>query len=258
MRAVILLISIFIFQFVGAQWEFGTRLNLVGDSSNQRQVFGVNNPTDLEDGVPADAVRDQKVMYDEVNGGAIIQLNLSPAPVSYVNGLTVSFALTTYADSAAPISVNGLGNVPLVKNGGISLDSAELRLSRPYHAIYYNSIFHLLSTSSPACPFGFEIVTKDYCMESFPTTATTFFNAARQCSDRGGRLCSMGEWMRGCKKTNLSSTITNWEWVDSAANHSGDAKLMGLDPVTFSTPDCEYGITRAPSLSANVRCCYSR
>jgi hypothetical protein len=243
---------------VSGQWELDTRLTLDGDSSSNRQILNVDYPVNPSDGVSAGVVRNQELVYAELNGGGGILLNPVPAIAAYSDGMLFSLVLANASDSAATLNVNGLGAVPIVQNGTIALDSADLAPNRPYHVLYHGGVFHLLSTSNRSCPQGFEVVTSDFCMESSPSPASTFYSAGIQCSKKGARLCTMSEWMRGCKKLDLTSTIGTWEWVDSAANHSGDAKVMGLDAATQSMPDCEYGRTRSPYLTSNVRCCYSR
>ncbi len=253
--------SILFFAFsvvLNAQLNLDTELKLTGDSSSQRQVHGVNAPVNPTEGVPAVAVQEQALIYDEALGGALINLTLLPAPASYSDGMMISFALTSANDPGAQLRVNALPAVDLLIDGTTPLDSAELQLGVPYHAIYTDGHFSLLKNTSPACPFGFEMVTRDYCIELQPDTAVRWYMAAILCADKGARLCKMGEWMRACKKLNLEPSISNWEWVDSAANSSSEAKAMGLDPVNFTDPDCEYGRTLTPTLNAAFRCCYSR
>lgn len=241
-----------------AQFTLDTRLRMSGDSLADKQILGVADPITSSDGVNAGNALRQELVYGEINGGSAIILNPTPAVPSYANGMILSFALLSTADSAVSLNVSGNGPIPILRNGTLALDSGVLIPNRPYHVIFSNGVFHLLTGLETKCPDGFEPVTSDYCMETQPTGAANFFLAARLCSDRGGRLCTMGEWMRGCKKLNLQPSISAWEWVDSAANNSGDAKAMGLDQATQSSPDCEYGRPLLPTLSANTRCCFSR
>ena len=257
MRFFATILPIALTTLLNAQWGLDTELKLTGDSSNLRQVHGVNLPQESTDGVPAQSIQNQALIYNEVSGGTLIDLDLSPSPIAYSNGMMISFVLTSAHDSAVQIRINSLPVTDLLIDGTDPLDSAELQVGAPYHAIYSNGYFNLLKNTSSACPFGFEIVTRDYCIELKPDTAARWYQAAIRCADRGARLCKMGEWMRACKKLNLEPSISDWEWVDSAANHSGDAKAMGLS-IDRANPDCEYGRTYAPNSSAAFRCCYSR
>lgn len=241
-----------------AQLELDQELRMTGQQASDRSVLQVLPPTSGDHGVPLSTVRNQSVSHATASGGASITMALNPAPAAYTPGMLVSFALSSSADSAAMVNVNGLGAVPLLKDGVFPLDSAELHIGIPYTAIYANGVFHLLKRTSSACPRGFDIVSKDYCIELQPDTAVRWYWAASRCAAKGARLCSMGEWMRACKKLNLEPSISRWEWVDSAANSASDAKAMGLDPVNATNPDCEYGRPLAPTLYANYRCCYSR
>ncbi|MFN3875772.1 MAG: hypothetical protein ACK4L7_07670, partial [Flavobacteriales bacterium] len=56
-------------------------------------------------------------------------------------------------------------------------------------------------------------------------------------------------------------TVSNWEWIDSAANDNSTAKVVGYGGDGASAPPaigCNRGYHQPPSSAVRYRCCYSR
>jgi hypothetical protein len=150
----------------------------------------------------------------------------------------------------------------MLKWGQIALDSADLAVGEPARLVYDGNSFLLLNSVSRPCKPGTHVVGSLYCISDSAVGEGTFFDGIQACANRGGRLCSFGEWATACRQqAGFLGSVATAEWVDDAANNTNDAKVVGAGsngpgPVTGTA--CEYGNTKVPTLIFGYRCCFDR
>ena len=71
-------------------------------------------------------------------------------------------------------------------------------------------------------------------------------------------MCGFQEWIQGCLKLpGFVATVSDYEWVDSAANYTNMAKNMGWTD-TSVVGDCHAGNRQLTTAKFRSRCCYDR
>jgi len=247
---------------VQAQWDVPVGIELTGATDGDRQVDGLASPFLPDAAVSVAAARATTMSYATASGTDQLVADLEPAIVTYSLGMTITLVPSNANEAGATLELNGLGAQPMVKFGGVPLDSADLPVGIPARLIYDGSRFMLLSNTSRPCPTGFYAPTSTYCIQDSSSAAITFFNAILACQNAGARLCSMGEWANACRnKTTFIGTVLSAEWVDSAANHTNDAKTVGAGWATnvpLPGVACNYGYTHIPTELYRFRCCLTR
>ena len=241
-----------------AQWDLPVGISLVADSADERQVLGVAAPTGETHGVSAGTERDGALTFVHVTGAQLLTgASLVPGG-SFSPGQRLTIVADAVNSGDVSLSVDGLASIPLRKFVSEPLDSADLRPGIPVDVIYDGTVFQMISQLPATCPTGTAGVSRTVCMEVQPSPAANFFVAIEACGARNGRLCSFSEWIGACTMGNFVLTsITDYEWVDHAANYYDRAKTMGINANTLA-PDCLSGSLRIPSFASPYRCCYDR
>jgi hypothetical protein len=259
----LLIASLLVALWGHAQWDVPVRVVLDGDTEEDRQVRGLADPTQTDAAVSMDALRSQTMSYAVALGSTELQAALSPAPAAYTPGMSI-ILLPDEANAAdATINLNGLGSRPILKWGGLPLDSADVVPGTPVRLIYDGESFHLLSSTYIPCPAGFRAINRQFCVsDSLYPEPADFFEAANICSDMGARLCTFNEWAAACRSVpGFLATIETMEWIDHGANNLRDAKVVGAGwngSVAVEGTACEYGRSRVPETILPFRCCKSR
>ncbi len=247
-----------------AQLESATRLVLTGSAPEQRQVEGLAYPVSADAAVSVDAARNQATSFVEVNGSAVLEGDLSPAPSAYTAGMLVTMVLTESNSAAATVSLNGLGPRLLLKHGGLPLDSADLVPGVPVRMAYDGQAFRVLSSTYLPCRQGYSIGAREFCIEDSAQADTTFLAALQHCRSKDARLCTFAEWVHTCQSNpGFIGTVLDYEWVDSAANNANGAKLVGNggDGTAGSPVGINCGHGGQASISngrGRFRCCTHR
>lgn len=245
-----------------AQWDVPVRVVLNGDQEVDRQVLGLSAPQEASAGMSVDAVRDQRATFTTVTGTSLLSGALVPSPTAYLPGMIVTIIPAETNAPGAQLDLNGLGAQPMVKAGGLPLDSADLLAGAPARLIHDGSRFHLIGEAFIPCPAGFHVGGREYCIEDSSRSDTTFYWAARRCRDSDARLCTFSEWTHACRSdSSFFLTVLDYEWIDSGANDTNDAKTVGNGGDGLGGPSfisCEHGGTTLPTTSRRYRCCTSR
>lgn len=263
MRALIIPLSVLAFTgSVHGQWDVPVPVFLNGALPEQRQVTGLADPVDSSSAVSLAASRDNATTLATATGASVLEVALDPAPTAYTAGM-VLHVLPLEANSAgAQVDVNGLGAVPILKQGGLPLDSADLFPGIPARMVFDGNSFLLLGSTYLPCRSGFRAVAREFCIEDSSRTAVNFYTAAANCTALGARLCTFSEWTHACRVVpGFMNTVPSYEWVDSAANNATDAKRVGQGSDGSTAPEssgCTYGGTTVPTNTARYRCCTNR
>jgi len=262
MRIALALFVVLCALLVQAQLEVPVAIELTGATDADRQVDGLASPLVPDAAVSVAAARATTMSYATASGTDQLVADLEPAILEYTPGMMITLVPSAANAAGATLELNGLGARSMVKFGELPLDSADLPVGIPARLIYDGSRFLLLSNASRPCPTGFYAPTSTYCIQDSSLEAITFFNAITYCHNTGARLCSMGEWANACRtKPTFIGTVLSAEWVDSAANHTNDAKTVGAGwatDVPLPGVACNYGFTYVPTELFRFRCCLTR
>jgi hypothetical protein len=245
-----------------AQWSVPVPLVLNGTTDADRQVTGLADPLTTDAAVSVNAARNNATTYAEATGTDVLLATLVPAPSAYSTGMVLHILPSNANSAQAQIDVNGLGARAILKQGGLALDSADLAPGVPVRMVYDGTAFLLLGNSYLPCKAGYTTVSRQSCIEDSSHAEISFYAAAQACASRGARLCTYSEWTFGCRAIpGFLGTVTNYEWIDHAANNTSDAKRIGYGSdgqSTISEFGCTNGGTAAPTTPARYRCCTNR
>lgn len=248
---------------IHAQLDIPVRIGMTGATGADRQITGIVDPLRPDAAVSVDASRAAAMNTTGTTGSTDLVGALIPAPASLTPGMLITIIPQEANAAGAVLELNGTGSFPLVKWGNIPVDSADLAPGIPARLVFDGSRFQVITTLSKPCPAGASAGSALFCIDDSTLLESSFYEATLVCEDRGGRLCSFGEWSSYCRKTpGFISTVNAYEWVDDAANNNNDAKTVGggYDGPNFY-PDgfsCTWGISKPPTDLHRVRCCYDR
>lgn len=247
-----------------AQWQVPVRLLMDGPTGADRQVTGLADPATPDAAMSLDALHANVTTHTITTGSGVLEGSLSPAPAAYTAGMIVHIRPQQANAASAMLDLNGLGAKPMVKWGGVPLDSADLPVNIPARLIYDGERFLLLSNTYTPCPAGTTLIDRNYCIEdSAATSPASYFGAVTACASRGARLCTMGEWAHACRTTpGFLATVTALEWAEHASNSASDAKLLGTGQTAAAQATtefgCTYGSTAGSTAIRSYRCCTTR
>jgi hypothetical protein len=246
-----------------AQWNVHVPIEMVGTSDADRQVIGVAHPLRPDAAVSLDAGRTSAVSFTPVQGTSVLTGTLAPAPSSYATGMIVTVVPQAANAAAATLALNGLGALPILKGDGIPLEAGDLPIGVPARLLFDGTAFRVLSSVPLPCANGYHVGGREFCVEDSARAYASFYEANTVCRNEGARLCSFGEWVHACRKTpTFISTVTDYEWVDSAANHANTAKMVGNGSNGDGGPifiGCLQGALTDPASNiARFRCCKNR
>jgi hypothetical protein len=241
-----------------AQWQLATPVVVDGSTPQERQVTGLGTPEAGNHGASAAADRQNSTTYANATGVNTLTLDLTPDPGPLTPGMRITFAPAAINTGDATLSVNGSTPIALRKNVNAPLDSADLHAGLPVDVIYDGAVFQVTSQLYPGCPSGYKAVGKNVCIETVSREPANWYLATYTCGTEGKRLCGLSDWFIACiQNDNIFSTVSDYEWVDEAANSVNLAKLVGFNEVTL-VPDCHAGGHRVPTSAQRYRCCYDR
>jgi len=260
-RSLLLLNALALVSVAMGQLDVPGPLLLDGSAPEQRQVLGLGSPQTSDAAVSLGDLRSATVSRSPVLGNTLLTADLFPPPPGYTPGMIVQLTPVQANSAGAEIDLNGLGVRPVVKWGGLPLDSADLRPGVPVRLVYDGERFLLLGDSRLNCPPGYVSVAADFCVETASRLGADLYDANLQCAASGGRLCTFAEWSHACRNVpDFMSTVLDLEWVDSAANSTNYGKVMGVgeDGSGGTGTGCTFGGLRLPTVVNRYRCCTNR
>lgn len=244
------------------QLEVPTSIDLVGGQNSDRQINGIAFPQVPDAAISAEGVRSNASSFTEVSGTNILSGALTPPLSSYSPGLVVQIVPQAANHANAQLDLNALGPRPMIKLGGLPLDSADLWPGSPVRLIYDGQAFLVLSTVSIPCKTGFHVGGREFCIENNSRSAKTFLDAVLECDSLGSRLCKNSEWVYACRsEPSFFGTVVDYEWVDDAANALNHAKQVGFGYDGMNADlgsGCERGFSVIHTTLSRFRCCMTR
>ena len=245
-----------------SQLDMPVRMQFDGPTSEDRQVTGLGDPIQGDAAINVDAARAAVVSRATTTGTLHLVGTVQPEPFSLTPGMLVTIVPQEANEAEADLELNSSGAHPLLKWGGVPLDSADLTLGAPARFVFDGASWQLVNWNARPCPTGSVPANAGHCVDTETRGTGTYYEAVAACVDRGGRLCSFGEWASACRRDPaFLPTVTNYEWIEDASNNPNDAKVMGRG---YNGPDvmeglaCEWGWTHAPLTISLYRCCYDR
>lgn len=247
---------------VFSQLDMPVRMQLEGPTNEDRQVTGLADPLQSDAAVSAEAVRSGVVTRATTTGTLHLVGSVLPEPFDLSAGMLVTIVPQAANEAGADLELNASGPFPIVKWGSVPLDSADLAAGAPFRLVFDGVSWQLLNWNARPCPEGSIAANAGHCIDSDTRGTGSYYTAVAACESRGGRLCSFGEWSSACRRDpGFLPTVTNYEWIEDAANNPNDGKVMGRG---YNGPDvmeglaCEWGWTQAPTTVSLYRCCYDR
>jgi hypothetical protein len=260
---------IFLSCIVFAQVKIENKIIFSGTTNFDRQVKGLSNPVSKDNAVTAQIYQSGKLIFARTEGTSnFIELSLQIPPDSYTPGLLINFIANQKNTGNVMVNLNGLGYVPIYKNVNQPLDSSEIIPAQILTMIYDGNAFQVLSELYKPCPSGFIEISPNYCIESRERGPLSFWQAAKECGDLGGKLCDWAEWYFACQDSVLAPQLQNmtgnWEWMDMGGNNSTNASHANNTVQVVGLNSCTDRATGAINNSLgviqlrNFHCCYKK
>lgn len=208
-----------------AQVDIDRPVNFTNQNPDERQLLHVGQPIHPHDGVPLEAFRNGTVTNGIATGHNVIEVDLFPDVQAYVNGLMLTFVAAQPNTDTVYVNVDGLGDVLVLRSDALPLDPEDILTGQIVILTYLNGQFVMRSRSSSRCPSNTVKVNESYCIDLDESAQANFYDASKNCNDRGGRLCKWDEHFYACQRTDLGllSMADNWEWIDDTSDHTHTA-----------------------------------
>lgn len=252
MKALLLPILALATVHLHAQVTVDVPLRLTGVES-ERRVEGMGSPISGDAGLTVEgSVRSEWTWADASVSGSTINLITSPPISSYRAGLLVRFLAPTSAAGTLSIAIDGLGSVPLLRPDGEPIFVGHLDQGSVAEVMYAEGSFYLLNAPNKSCPPGSLAINSTYCIEAQGSTSTMGFMAAvDHCANKGGKMCTWGEFYTACADfgSQMPDLFMDWEWMDDTSNHTHGGNQVGRTT-------CQSQRTIIITSPAKVRCCY--
>lgn len=251
MRSGHIILICFLASGLHAQVHLSRDLQVSGDPS-ERRIDGLSDPLDISAAITVDGA---------VLGGAhwtqatldvdTLLISLSPPETTLRDGLVIRFKAPTHLFGPLYVRHDMLGPLPLVRRDGLDIVRGQLIMNGIAEVVLAGDHFVLTSSVTSGCPPASLPVNERLCMDINETTGYSIFQGADHCAERGGKLCTWGEYYAGCTilGTALNGRFDNWEWVDDSSNHTHTGVQAGRTT-------CMSQRAAQPLPAASTRCCY--
>lgn len=259
-RLNIALLFVLVYSISMGQVELDEQLILTGPTDNERQIAGLDYPSDSSNAVSAGVHQSGELIYSVASGTDSLMVSVSPTPNAYEPGMVINFKASATNRDSVMLNLNGLGYVSVLKFANQQLDSNDIYIGQLVSVIFDGLAFQVISELNKRCPSGFVQVSNQFCIEQEERTAETFWNAVVACFNEDARLCDWNEWYQSCidSSLGLNDMVNNWEWCDNAVNwHTGSNQSYVRIAGETDCTDAANGLPTTGGLR-NYRCCYSK
>ena len=260
MRGTAIIVS-FAFMCVGnAQVRIDAPVQLAGDDPVDKQVTGLAPLNDPAAALSVEAERHAALVHAQAAPGTAWIVDVPALASAPVAGTHLTVSVPDGAAGPVSLLLNGLGPYNVMTGSTTVLDGEQVTSGSVLSLVFTGAAFQLMNgrvRTLRACPEGMAAVNGQFCIDEQQDLAVAdFFYAARTCGDRGLRLCSWAEFHTACVNSatlGLSNMVGDWEWIGSACNEDGGARLAGSSTCTTATCVAAIGDT-----DRNFRCCIER
>ena len=245
----------FAFNLFNGQVEVDRHIEFTNPDDSLRNIDFTGNPTDKSSGVSIKSSVHSPISFIEDVSFDVnrINLNVSYANFSLLEGTLFEFICPTDNTNAVEISINNQSYFPLVAPDLTELPSGEIKQGDIIRMVFDGNKFQLLNKiGDSSCPSGdYLAVDNKFCIERNTHPEMSWHDAVKYCMDRGARLCSWDEFGRACDILNdgTNDFTDYWEWVNTKGDHSYGARVVGRN-------GCQEGTSQNAELTpARFRCC---
>lgn len=235
-------------------------LQLTGSDDAERQVTGLAPLNDPAAALSVEGERRVGLTHAEPGMAPSWVVDIPALPGVPVAGTHITVKVPDGATGEVTILLNGLGPYDVITGPAAPLQAEQVATGSVLSLVFLSNSFQLMNGTTRAlrpCPIGTVAVNGQYCIETQQDTAIVdFFNAARICGERGLRLCSWAEFHMGCANAavlGLQNMTGDHEWIGSACNEDGSARIAGFSGCTSVACALAAGSTDRP-----FRCCTDR
>ena len=137
-----------------SQVEIDRSIQLTGTGSDAK-ITGIDNVSAPKDAVSAEVMQSNALTYSAAGGVAnAYTVALAPAVGSYTTGQLLSFRANAENTGSSSVDVNGLGAIPIKKNGDSDLVASDIKNGQIVTVIYDGANFQMVSQIGNATSGG--------------------------------------------------------------------------------------------------------
>jgi hypothetical protein len=245
-------------QFTFGQVHLDRSVQLTADDEALRQITGLRDATRPDEVSNVATVRMGLFAVAELlDTNWSVTMPALDGPPSTGSSLHVLFPDTIPGDLT--LVLNGSGPYSILVDNATVLDGASFDPGTILSLVFNGTAFQSMNHHRPRptdCPDGMVPVNDGFCIDvQLAPDPLDFFQAADHCGARGARLCSWAEFMSSCvERIELGlAMVGEYEWVGSACNENGLARISGLSGCTSTA--CAFA---TGDQDRRFRCCQER
>lgn len=243
-----------------AQVRVDGPVELTGGAGSERQVTGLAPLKDPAAALSVESERQAGLVHAEAGMAPAWIVDVPALQGAPVTGTHITIKVPEGASGPVSILLNGQGPYSVLTGPATPLQAEEVAPGSVLSLVFLANSFQLMNGTTRtlrACPVGTVAVNGQFCIDAQQDTAVVdFFNAARICGERGTRLCSWAEFHMACVNggtLGLQNMTGDYEWIGSACNEDGSARIAGFNGCT--AVGCSLA---AGSTAYSFRCCTDR
>lgn len=209
-------------------------VELNGSTAADRQVLGLDASNAPGTALSVEAERRGQLVHANAGAGSVWTVDI-PAYVGVpAAGTHITVRVPDNASGPVSMLFNGLGPYGVATGPVAVLQGEEVPAGTVLSLVFTGSSFQVMNgevrTLRP-CPAGSVAANGQFCIDIQQNpTASDWFVAAADCGARGMRLCSWAEYHVACSNgasLGLANIVGDWEWIGSACNEDGCARIVG-------------------------------
>ena len=255
MRELFIATGLLISTYSVGQIQIDRSINLQGT----RSVSELEDPAADNQAVNARTILGNDYLYATSTGTNTISCNLSTSVSSLETGMSLYLEISNTNTGSVTLSVNSLAPVPVLKNAVMPLDGGDLLAGMAIQLVFDGTAFQVLTAPERPrrpCPSGMVEINSQFCIEPDERPALDFPDAANNCGQIGGKLCSWAEFTAACHRDTLfglNDMVGNYEWTNTAANADDLVRIAGWNNCRSAGTNFTISATPRP-----YRCCFRR
>lgn len=209
-------------------------IELNANTAPNRQVLGLDASNEPGTALSVEAERLGQLVHAVAGAGSVWTVDVPAYAGAPVAGTHITVRVPDSASGPVSMVFNGLGPYGVVTGPVEVLQGEQIPAGTVLSLVFTGSSFQLMNgevrTLRP-CPAGSVAANGQFCIDTQQNaTPSDWFVAAADCGARGMRLCSWAEYHVACSNSGslgLSNIVGDWEWLGSACNEDGCARIAG-------------------------------